>query len=122
MEKLTERGRTATGVSQLETLTGDLAKRGQRYAARAARFKDLRGSAFIAWAGATDARKLERPAYSMSYRRTPPGLQVTDPDLIPRRFLGEPRKTDLLRALKGGEEVPGAVLSNGGETVATRTK
>jgi hypothetical protein len=47
-------------------------------------------------------------------------VQITDEDAIPDaycRIKREPSKTLIKEALLDGEEVPGAVLDNGGETI-----
>lgn len=44
-----------------------------------------------------------------------PGVRITDPAAVPHRFTREVRELDkaaLLRALKAGESIPGATLSN----------
>jgi hypothetical protein len=69
-------------------------------------------------------KKLERPAGTLSLRSTPPKAIITSEADLPSRFYVEQNpkldKKSVLEALKAGEKVAGAELSNGGETVALR--
>ena len=71
-----------------------------------------------------ELRKLELPQATLSIRAVPPKLETPDESLIPAKFwkTKDPvldRKA-VLDALKAKEDVPGAVLSNGGETIAIK--
>lgn len=63
--------------------------------------------------------KIKTPTRTISIQNNPPSLNITDPDLIPGRYLTlvpehyEPRNDDIKEALKAGEEVPGAELIRG---------
>lgn len=69
---------------------------------------------------------IKAPLATLSVRETPPKVQVTEEAQIPSRFWkpADPKldKTALAAALKDGETVPGASLSNGGVTLSIRTK
>ena len=71
-------------------------------------------------------RKVERPFATVSLRTLPASVRETDPADIPSEFWKpQPPKLDkraLLAALKDGKKVPGAELSNGGETLSIRSK
>ncbi len=70
--------------------------------------------------------KLTEPDFTVSLRTTAPPLVVTNEHDIPEAFWKpQPAKLDrqsLVTALKGGREVAGATLGNGGVTIAVRTK
>jgi hypothetical protein len=67
-----------------------------------------------------DLRKLKLPEATISLSRIGRAVQVIDEALVPDqfcRFKREVSKTAIKEALMGGEEVPGAVLDNGSETI-----
>jgi hypothetical protein len=74
--------------------------------------------------GAAGVKKLERPAGTLSLRAVPPKAIITsEADLPSRFFVDQAPKLDkksVLEALKAGEKVNGAELSNGSETIALR--
>jgi hypothetical protein len=59
---------------------------------------------------------LKTPAATLSMRASPPRVEITDPALLPAIFLIQPPpspdKNAVKAALKAGETIPGAVLSN----------
>lgn len=59
---------------------------------------------------------LKTPAATLSMRASPPRVEITDPALLPAVFLVQPPpapdKNAIKAALKDGEAIPGAVLSN----------
>jgi hypothetical protein len=60
-------------------------------------------------------KKIERPELTASVVPSPPKVIITDEPSIPEAYLRtkiEPNKSEILRALKAGEEVPGTLLSN----------
>lgn len=60
---------------------------------------------------------------TLTVRRVPPGLTITDETLLPEAFWRvrrEPDKIAIKEALFSGRDVPGAVLGNGGQTLAIR--
>lgn len=69
--------------------------------------------------------KVALPEATLSLRATPESVEITDFAEIPDefcRYVREVSKTKVKEALKAGTFVPGAVLSNGGQTVSVRTK
>ena len=74
--------------------------------------------------GQASLRKLERPQATLSMRAVPPKAEILDEAAIPGKFWKEQEpkldKKAVLDALKAKEDVPGASLSNGGETIAIR--
>lgn len=74
---------------------------------------------------AAELKKVERPLATISRKPTPPSVIVVEEADIPTQFWkAQPPKLDkreLLAALKDGQDIPGALLSNGGETVQVRT-
>jgi hypothetical protein len=73
-----------------------------------------------------EIRKLLEPDFTVTLRRTPPALRVLHEEEIPADFWRpQPPKLDrqaVTTALRGGRLVPGAMLDNGGTTIAIRTK
>jgi hypothetical protein len=67
-----------------------------------------------------DLRKIALPEATVSITRRGPAVQVIDDTLVPDaycRFKREVSKTAIKDAINAGEEVPGAVLDNGSETL-----
>ena len=67
-----------------------------------------------------DLRKLALPESTISIIRTGRSVQVLDEALVPDsfcRFKREISKTAIKEALMSGNEVPGALLDNGNETI-----
>lgn len=66
-------------------------------------------------------KKLETPLGTIALKNVPPKVEITEESAIPSRFWKpqEPRldKKAVLEALKAKEDVPGAVLSNGGVSI-----
>lgn len=93
--------------------------RKERYAAREERTRDL----LMMLMQAMDTRKLELPAATLSIGPSRSKVVVVDEDQLPEEFVRIKREADKTRigsALKAGQTVPGAALSNGGETLTIR--
>ncbi len=71
-------------------------------------------------------KKITEADFTLSLRSTNPPLVVIEEKQIPEEFWKpQPPKLDrqgLLSALKGGLDVPGVTLGNGGVTISVRTK
>lgn len=97
-----------------------LSTRKGRAAARITRLKGMLDQAFQ-MAEITSHRF---PTATVSTRKVPPKAIITEESEIPSRFYVTPApvldKKALLDALKAGESIPGASLSNGGQTIAIR--
>lgn len=68
-------------------------------------------------------RRIETPEGTLSVRPVAPKVEIDDFVAIPKEFLRvkvEPDKTSIKEALQRGEDVPGARLTNGGETIQIR--
>lgn len=69
---------------------------------------------------------IRSPLGTMSARPTPPKAVIADEALIPAKFWkpSDPKldRAALVDALKSGEQIPGASLSNGGVTLSVRVK
>jgi len=98
-----------------------LRKRKERFEGQAERIK----AAIHIAMGQGELRKLELPQATISIRAVPPKAEVIDESLIPSKFWKpqDPKldKKAVLDALKAKEDVPGATLSNGGETISIRS-
>lgn len=86
---------------------------------------DMRRAAMLAAMTAGEIRKLETPAGTLSRKAVPPSALILSEAEIPADYWkpADPKldKRAVLEALKAGTKVPGAMLSNGGETLAVRT-
>jgi len=141
--------KAVTRIFDLEDMSDALGHRAAQIAARKKRFDDqadlLRASVQHAM-GVIEQRKLELAQATISIRLTAPSVTVTDEAMIPSEFWKpQPPKLDkkaLLDALKArikaiadaaaaGDTaqvtklnaeppIPGAVLSNGGETISIK--
>ena len=106
----------------IETLMNNLSERRSRFEDRQSRIK----AAIHVAMGQGELRKLELPQATISLRAVPPKVEITDEAAIPSKYW-KPRdptldKKAVLDALKVLEFVPGATLSNGGETISIRVK
>lgn len=74
-----------------------------------------------------DLPKIEAPDFTVSTRRMPPAVVVTDEGQIPPGYMKEkvttaPDKAAIKAALEAGETVPGCALNNGGVGLTVRRK
>lgn len=70
-----------------------------------------------------EIRKVNAPSGTVSVGAKAQGVEIVDADLLPDeclRIKKEPNKTLIGEKLKAGEDVPGARLTNGGETLIVR--
>ena len=68
-------------------------------------------------------RKVVAPTGTVSIGNKAPSVEILDADLLPDEFVRikrEPNKTLIGEKLKAGEDVSGAILTNGGETLIVR--
>lgn len=71
-----------------------------------------------------DIRSIRGPDHTVSIRPVPPSVIITNEHIIPERFqkvTKTPNKTAIKQALLKDEEVPGAEMSNGSETITITT-
>lgn len=105
----------------LEERMIEMKKRKERFEAQCER---IRAAVLVAM-GHANLRKIEIPQATLSIRAVPPKAEIVDESMIPSRFWKTPDpkldKKSVLDALKAKENVPGAVLSNGGETISIRS-
>jgi len=109
--------------AEAEALAGMVKRLAQRRERAEARADRIRAAIADAMAQ-TDLRKLKLPQATLTIKATPPKAIITDELDIPTKYLIEqPPKLDkraVLEALKAGEQVPGAQLSNGGASLQIR--
>lgn len=109
-----------THCEVLENQVRALKERASRFAAQAERIKS---AVFVAM-GQAELRKIELPEATLTIRAVPPKVEISNEADVPARFWkAQDPKLDrkaVLDALKSGELVPGASLSNGSETLAIR--
>lgn len=90
------------------------------------RFAKQREHLRTAIAAAMDGAGMKRhetALATLSLRATPPKCEIVDESLIPTAYLRTEvtvAKADLLKALKAGEQVPGAVLAEGSVALNVR--
>lgn len=107
-------------VLGLGTIQTSLESRHARYQERIKRLKE----ALCLAMQVGDVQKLERPSATLSLKRVPAGLVITDEKAIPLDYFvrQDPRldRKALLAALKDKAEIPGVTLDNGHVTIALR--
>lgn len=73
-----------------------------------------------------ELKRLELPEATLSIRRVPPVLEITDEAQIPEIYWKpQPLKLDkavIKSMLAGGENIPGAVLGNGSQSLSVRRR
>jgi hypothetical protein len=70
-----------------------------------------------------DQKSIDIPAAKISLGKSPAKVVITDEAAIPDEFIRikrDPNKTAIKEALVGGQDVPGATLSNGGTSLTIR--
>ncbi len=109
-------------VSALKIRVADMRERLERLDTRAGKKRELITSVMER----AEIKKVTEPDFTLSLRRTPPPLVMTDEKEIPERFWRpqDPKldRAGLILALKGGQQIPGASLGNGGIAISVRTK
>lgn len=111
----------AAFVKALGGLIDEMAERKERYAARA----DRRRETAMRFMERLERRKVEFPDFTASVVAGRRSVIVADPAAVPDdlcRIKREPDKTAIREAIEEGKKVPGAFLSNGGETLSVRFK
>jgi len=85
----------------------------------------MRRVAILAAMSSGEIKKLETPAGTISRKAVPPSVLILDEAAIPSEFWkpADPKldKKAVADAIKGGRDVPGAMMSNGGETIQVST-
>jgi phage host-nuclease inhibitor protein Gam len=97
----------------------ELGERKARYERKA---EALRG-VMLSVLEASGQTKVTLPSATISVRSTPPKAQITDEAAVPPSYWRVKREIDkaaVVAALKNGEAVDGAVLTNGGQTLTIR--
>lgn len=102
-----------------ETYFDRVMTRSRRFSQRAKQTRDLMQS--VMEAAGIDKAKLVTG--TLTVKDKPPSVLITDEDALPLdyvRITRAPDKTAIAKALKAGETVDGATLTNGGRTLAIR--
>ena len=109
-------------VAGVERVASDLSARKSRVAGRIQMRRALIEQAMLT----AEIKKLERPAATLSLANRPASLIVADESAIPSRFwiAADPKldRKALSAALKEGEAVTGAALSNAAPSLTVRVK
>ena len=103
-----------------------ITERGKEIYARAARY-ERREDAYRKMAQrimqAAEIRKAELEAATLSLRAVPPSVKITNEADLPEwawKIKREISRSEIKDRIKAGETVPGAELTNGGETLSVR--
>lgn len=106
----------------IETRIKDLQTRRDRFEDQEGRIK----AAIHIAMGQAELPKIELPQATLSLRAVPPKAEITDEALVPSKYwkAQDPKldKKAVLDALKAKEDVPGASLSNGSQSISIRVK
>lgn len=97
----------------------ELAVRKDRYTRR----KDAMRALLLRLLKAADLNKVSLPEATVSVGKGRAGVEIVDESLLPDNVVKlkrEPDKTAIKAALDAGEDVPGAALRLGGETITVR--
>jgi hypothetical protein len=122
--------RIVNRMREAEEMVSAIIKRKNDLDARAARFdrqaEAMRSLAFRIM-DAAQVRKMPLPEATLSIRAVPPSVLISDASQIPAEFIvtkteERPDRQKIKEALQEGREVPGAILSNGGSTLAVKLK
>jgi hypothetical protein len=117
-------------MQDAEMMASALAQRGNDLNARQAAF-DRKGDAMrkliLRIMETSQIRKMPLPEATLSIRSVPPSVTITDASQLPEEFTvtkteTRPDRQKIKEALQEGREIPGAVLSNGSETLSVRSK
>lgn len=104
-----------------QKLAADKSARARRFGQRAMMKRDM---ALSLMQGA-DLKKLEQPDFTASISKGRGKVVIADETALPEAFVRvsrTPDKTAIGDALKGGQAVPGALLSNPEPTLTVRTR
>ena len=109
-------------IVALKTRLSDMQARMERLNQRAETKKQIVTSVM----DRANFKKIEAPEFTISCRPTPPSLLVDEEGRIPEKYWvpQSPRldRRGITEALKNGESIPGAILSNGGMTIQVRRR
>lgn len=85
---------------------------------------EMRRVAILAAMQAGEIKSVETPAGTITRKAVPPSLLILEEAAIPSDYweAQEPKlnKKAVTDALKAGKDIPGAMMSNGGETIAIK--
>jgi hypothetical protein len=113
----------ATVEGEKEGVNIALAKMKERLTRYSNRAAGIREAIFAAMETA-ELRSIKAPAATLSLKANPSAVEITDPALLPVVYLKQPPpspdKTAIRDALKAGETVPGAALSNQPDSLSVR--
>jgi phage host-nuclease inhibitor protein Gam len=115
--------RTALDAKAMAGATGELMKEYAERKSRMERREEAMRSLAMRLMKAANLPKAELACGTISVRSTPPAVLITDETMLDDRFWRvkrEPNRSAVKDALKAGEFVAGAELSNGGETLSIR--
>ena len=109
-------------VSALKIRVADMRERLDRLDTRASKKRELVTTVMER----AEIKKVTEPDFTLSLRRTPAPLVMIDEKAIPERFWKpqDPKldRAGLILALKGGQQILGAPLGNGGIAISVRTR
>ena len=118
---LDERQQAAAMVQAVKERRENLSERQQRYGNKSSKISEI----MLGLMQESGLKKLELPEATISVRDGVPSVVITDETALPDSFIRtktEPDKAAIKDALKAGQDVPGATLSNAGPSVTVRTR
>jgi ElaB/YqjD/DUF883 family membrane-anchored ribosome-binding protein len=107
-------------AAAMDRLVERLSERRDRFKARS----DMKRKSVFEALQRAGERKMELPIATVSVRKVPPSVIILDDQQLPEQYrvhTWRPDRAAIGVALKDGTAVPGATLSNGGETLSIRT-
>lgn len=116
---LAKRAEDAALAAAAKAQADALSKRAKRIGDR----DNAHKSAIMALLKATGERKVERPGGTVSLQRGRLSVHITDEKSVPTQLCKTtvtPDKAAIKKQLDGGEDVPGAELARGDETLSIR--
>lgn len=106
-------------IAAINERAKELSARKERYNRR----KDAMRALLLRLLKAADLSKVSLPEATVSVGKGRPGVEIIDETLLPDNVVKlkrEPDKTAIKAALDAGQEVPGATLKVGNETITVR--
>jgi hypothetical protein len=122
--------RVVNRMQEADAMCAAIVKRKNDLDARHARYEresDAMRSLAFRIMNAANVRKMPLPEATLSISTRPPAVMINDLGQIPAGFTVtktevKPDREKIRLALKEGQEVPGAYLTNGSETLSVRVK
>lgn len=116
-----ERQEADSMVAAVKERAKNLAERQARFATKSSKISEI----MLGLMQSAGLKNLPLPEATIAVRDGVQSVQIVDENLLTGTYLRtktEPDKTAIKEALKAGQEVPGATLSNGGPSIQVKVK